>query len=94
MGISGLLGVLKEAGEPSHLRDFAGTTLAIDAYVWLHKGIYSCAQEVATGKFTTKYVDYFVNRIKVLEHYNIKPYFVFDGGPLPSKSGTEIERSQ
>ncbi|OCH88416.1 PIN domain-like protein [Obba rivulosa] len=92
MGISGLLPLLKDIQENRPLSDFAGQTLAVDAYVWLHRGTYSCAYEIATGKKTTKYVDYAMHRVRLLRHYNIEPYIVFDGGPLPAKKGTESER--
>jgi len=35
-----------------------------------------------------------MNRIRLLRHYNITPYLVFDGGPLPAKKGTEVERKR
>lgn len=56
MGISGLLPLLKSIHKNKHLSEFSGKTIAVDAYVWLHKGVYACAPEVATGKKTTKYV--------------------------------------
>ena len=56
MGITGLLPLLKSIHKNKHLSEFAGKTVAVDAYVWLHKGVYACAPEVATGKKTTKYV--------------------------------------
>jgi hypothetical protein len=56
MGISGLLPLLKSIQVHRHLSDFAGQTLAVDAYVWLHRGVYSCATELATGKNSTKLV--------------------------------------
>lgn len=56
MGISGLLPLLKSIQRHRHLSDFAGQTLAVDAYVWLHRGVYACATEIATGKPSTKSV--------------------------------------
>ena len=35
-----------------------------------------------------------MHRVRLLRHYGIKPYIVFDGGPLPAKKGTERERKQ
>ena len=35
-----------------------------------------------------------MHRIHLLRHYNIRPYVVFDGGPLPAKKGTEAERKR
>jgi exonuclease 1 len=54
MGISGLLPLLKPIQVNKHLSEFSGQTLAIDAYVWLHRGVYACAADIATGKKTTK----------------------------------------
>ncbi|KAH7886997.1 exodeoxyribonuclease 1 [Phlebopus sp. FC_14] len=94
MGISGLLPLLKSIQINQHLSDFAGQTLAVDAYVWLHRGVYACATDLATGKKTTKYVDYAMHRVRLLRHHKIQPYIVFDGGPLPAKKETERERNQ
>lgn len=35
-----------------------------------------------------------MHRVRLLRHYNITPYIVFDGGPLPAKQGTESGRKQ
>lgn len=55
MGIQGLLPLLKSIERPVHLKDYAGKTLAVDGYVWLHKGAFSCAQELCLGQPTNKY---------------------------------------
>ncbi|TDL16707.1 hypothetical protein BD410DRAFT_614988 [Rickenella mellea] len=94
MGIQGLLPLLKPIQIHRHLSDFAGQTLAVDAYVWLHRGAYACATELATGRPTTKYVDFCIHRVRLLRHYNILPFLVFDGGPLPAKGGTEKDREK
>ncbi|KAK0203660.1 PIN domain-like protein [Desarmillaria ectypa] len=94
MGISGLLPALKSIQTVKHLSEFSGKTVAIDAYAWLHRGVYSCATELATGTQTSKYVRYVMERIRILRQHNIEPYVVFDGGPLPAKQGTEVTRKQ
>lgn len=33
-----------------------------------------------------------MKNVRLLQHYGITPYMVFDGGPLPAKRGTEIDR--
>jgi exonuclease 1 len=33
-----------------------------------------------------------MQRVRLLRHYGIHPYIVFDGGHLPAKRGTEEER--
>ncbi|KAJ7269647.1 PIN domain-like protein [Mycena rebaudengoi] len=94
MGISGLLPALKSISNQKHLSEFAGQTLAVDAYVWLHRGVFTCATELATGKDTHKYVDYAMHRVRLLRYHKIEPYIVFDGGPLPAKKGTEVDRQK
>ena len=54
MGISGLLPLLKSIQQYKHISELAGKTLAVDAYVWLHRGAYGCATELATGRPTTR----------------------------------------
>ena len=56
MGITGLLPVLKSIQTTRKLSDFAGQTIAVDGYVWLHRGVYNCSVELATGKETHKCV--------------------------------------
>ncbi|EKM76744.1 hypothetical protein AGABI1DRAFT_78182 [Agaricus bisporus var. burnettii JB137-S8] len=94
MGIAGLLPALRSIQKTRHLSEFKGQTIAVDAYVWLHKGVYACATELAIGKPTHKYVDYAMHRVRLLRHYGVEPYVVFDGGPLPAKRGTESERKK
>ncbi|WFD00597.1 hypothetical protein MYAM1_003348 [Malassezia yamatoensis] len=93
MGIAGLLPLLKEIQQETHVEKYRGKTVGIDAYVWLHRGAYSCASELALGKPTTRYIAYAVHRIRMLKHYGVTPYVVFDGDRLPSKQGTEMDRS-
>ncbi|WWC61452.1 uncharacterized protein I303_104036 [Kwoniella dejecticola CBS 10117] len=94
MGISGLLPLLKEIQVEGHISAFKGKRLAVDAYVWLHKGAFGCAEELVKGKKTTKFVDYAMYRVRMLRYHGIKPYIVFDGGPLPAKKGTEVSRAK
>ncbi|GAA5885587.1 hypothetical protein JCM6882_007484 [Rhodosporidiobolus microsporus] len=94
MGIGGLLPLLKEIQKPAHVRDWKGKTVAVDAYVWLHRGAYGCAEDLALGKPTTKYVNYAMHRVRMLKYYGVTPMLVFDGGLLPSKMGTEDERER
>ncbi|ORY32105.1 PIN domain-like protein [Naematelia encephala] len=94
MGISGLLPLLKEIQVNGHVSHFKGKRLAVDAYVWLHKGAFGCAEDLVKGKKTTKFVDYAMYRVRMLRHHGIEPYVVFDGGPLPAKKGTEDSRAK
>ncbi|KAF9171341.1 Rad2 nuclease [Mortierella sp. AD010] len=92
MGIQGLLPLLKSIEKPVHLKDYAGQTLAVDGYVWLHKGAFACAQELCLDQATQKYVTYFMRKIEMFRFFGVKPYIVFDGGYLPSKAITEQDR--
>lgn len=94
MGIQGLLPLLKPIQRQRHLSELSGQTIAVDGYVWLHRGAYACAQELAQGKPTRRYVDFCMARVRLLRHHGIAPYLVFDGGPLPAKLGTEKEREK
>ncbi|THH19536.1 hypothetical protein EW146_g1654, partial [Bondarzewia mesenterica] len=44
--------------------------------------------------YRAEYVDYAMQKVRLLRHHGIEPYLVFDGGPLPAKRGTESERKQ
>ncbi|KAL1925794.1 uncharacterized protein VTP21DRAFT_677 [Calcarisporiella thermophila] len=94
MGIQGLLPLFKSIQRPVHIKDYAGQTVAIDGYVWLHKGAFACAWDLAQNKPTTKFVDYCVHRLRMLIFNGVKPLVVFDGGALPSKLHTEKERKE
>ncbi|KAK0517261.1 hypothetical protein JMJ35_000416 [Cladonia borealis] len=94
MGINGLLPLLKSIQKPCHLKKFAGQTIGVDAYGWLHRGTVACAIDLALGKPTTKYVDFSMHRVRMLIHFGVIPYIVFDGDYLPSKAATEVERAK
>ncbi|GAW13399.1 hypothetical protein ANO14919_027840 [Xylariales sp. No.14919] len=94
MGIQGLLPLLKSIHRPTELKKFSGETFGVDAYGWLHRGAISCAIELAQGKPTRKYVDFAMNRVRMLKHFGVTPYLVFDGDFLPSKAATEASRSK
>ncbi|KAI8964225.1 hypothetical protein F5Y11DRAFT_316985 [Daldinia sp. FL1419] len=94
MGIQGLLPLLKSIQRPTELRKYDGETIGVDAYGWLHRGAVPCAIELAQGKPTRKYVDFAMNRVRMLKHFGITPYMVFDGGFLPSKATTEASREK
>lgn len=68
--------------------------LAVDAYVWLHKGAFGCAEDLVKGNKTTRFVDYAMYRVRMLRFHGITPFVVFDGGPLPAKGGTEESRAK
>ncbi|MCO5589780.1 hypothetical protein L7F22_043749 [Adiantum nelumboides] len=94
MGITGLLPLLKDVSEYIHIKKYKGKVLGVDGYVWLHRGAYGCAEALALGRPTTKYVDYAMSQIHMLMHHGIIPYIVFDGDRLPAKAKTEQDRHQ
>lgn len=94
MGISGLLPLLKSIQKSCHLKKFEGKTLGVDAYGWLHRGAVACAMELATEKPTRKFVDYALHRVRMLQHFGVTPFLVFDGDYLPSKAETEARRAK
>jgi hypothetical protein len=40
-----------------------------------------------------RFVDYAMHRVRMLRHHGVTPLMVFDGGPLPAKRGTEVDRA-
>ncbi|KAL4739460.1 hypothetical protein BDV11DRAFT_205054 [Aspergillus similis] len=94
MGIKGLHGLLKSIQKPCHLKKFSGQTLGVDAYGWLHRGTVACAVDLVLDRPTTKHIDFVLSRVRMLLYFGVKPYLVFDGDNLPSKSGTELDRQQ
>ncbi|ETW04876.1 hypothetical protein H310_03988 [Aphanomyces invadans] len=92
MGISNLLPQLKSIADTTTLHQFKGKTVAVDGYVWLHRGAYSCSQELCLGQDTDRYIGYFMERVDLLVKCGIIPYIVFDGGYLPMKKLKEDER--
>ncbi|CAI7672144.1 unnamed protein product [Penicillium bialowiezense] len=82
MGIKGLHGLLKSIQKPCHIKKFSGQTLGVDAYGWLHRGTVACSVDLVLENPTRK----------MLLFFGVKPYLVFDGDNLPSKSGTEQDR--
>lgn len=53
--LQGLLPLLKSIHKPCNLKGFAGQTIGVDAYGWLHRGTVACAIDLALEKPTTKY---------------------------------------
>ncbi|KAL1836349.1 hypothetical protein VTJ49DRAFT_5259 [Mycothermus thermophilus] len=89
-----LLPLLKSIHRPTELKKYAGETLGVDGYGWLHRGAVACAIELAQGKPTRKYVDWAMFRVRMFKHFGVTPYIVFDGDFLPSKAKTEEARAK
>ncbi|KAI5937661.1 Exonuclease 1 [Manis javanica] len=94
MGIHGLLQFIKEASEPIHVRKYKGQAVAVDTYCWLHKGAIACADKLAKGEPTDKYVGFCMKFVNMLLSNGIKPVLVFDGCTLPSKKEVETSRRE
>lgn len=94
MGIQGLLQFIKEAAEPAHVKKYRGQAVAVDAYCWLHKGSYGCAEKLARGEPTDHYVVFCMKLVDMLLSFGIKPVLVFDGCTLPSKKEVEKARRE
>ncbi|KAK3770564.1 hypothetical protein RRG08_010753 [Elysia crispata] len=92
MGIQGLLPFLKKIHQPVNISDFKGCTVAVDAYCWLHKGAFSCAEKLAMGEKTEQYVYYCMKYVDYLLRKGLKPILVFDGCHLKSKEDVEKTR--
>uniref|UniRef100_A0A8D8TN02 Exonuclease 1 n=1 Tax=Cacopsylla melanoneura TaxID=428564 RepID=A0A8D8TN02_9HEMI len=92
MGITNLLQILKDASVQKKVSELKGSTVAVDAYGWLHKGIFSCADKLARGEDCDMYVKYCMKYVNMLLAFNIKIVMVFDGRHLPAKEATEEDR--
>ncbi|SCW01242.1 LAFE_0D08262g1_1 [Lachancea fermentati] len=95
MGIQGLLPQLKSIQQPVSLHRYSGQTLAIDGYAWLHRAAHSCAMELALGRSTDKYLQFFIKRLSMLRAtFKVEPYLIFDGDSINVKKDTERKRRQ
>ncbi|CAO3609604.1 unnamed protein product [Cunninghamella echinulata] len=94
MGISGLLSLTKSIQKAVHIKEYSGKRVAVDGNVWLHRGAFGCAKELALGDSTTAYITYFMTQIDLLLHFNVEPIIVFDGSSLPIKNVTKVQRQQ
>jgi len=94
MGIVALLPRLRSITKRKHIEHYRGKTVAVDGYVFLHRGAYACARELVEGEPTDKYVTYCLNRVDLLLKHGVIPYIIFDGGPLPNKSDEETTRQR
>lgn len=52
MGITGLLPFLEKASKKVNVKQFSGGVVAIDSYCWLHKGVFSCTEQLLMGQPT------------------------------------------
>lgn len=45
-------------------------------------------------QLVSRFVDFAMHRVRMLQHFNVTPYIVFDGDYLPSKAATEADRAK
>jgi exonuclease-1 len=95
MGIQNLLPNIASIAIDRHLSDYAGLTVAVDGYSWLHKASTCCARDLCLNASAgiDKLVRSVLKKIELLRRHRVEPYMVFDGAPLPAKAGTEIKRA-
>ena len=53
-----------------------------------------CALDVHFAEQHLRHIDFSMHRVRMLIHFGIIPYIVFDGDYLPSKAKTEVERAK
>jgi len=94
MGISGLLPLLKSATEHVSLSRFKGKLLAVDGNVWIHRGTYSCAMELAEGTPTIAYVRFCQKMAEAITSLGVRLLIVFDGRSLPAKGPAHQRRRE
>ncbi|CAH0473773.1 unnamed protein product [Peronospora belbahrii] len=95
MGIDGFLRQLSDVVDKTHLEQFTGQILVVDALSWLYKACYGCAFELSTGKDTDKYVHYMLRKVDMMYSCGVaKIILVFDGQRLPLKSSTQEKRQK
>ena len=58
----------------------------------LHRGAYTCSQELCLGQPTNKWLVWCLTRCRMLLDLGCQLVMVFDGGRLPRKDGTEAGR--
>ncbi|KAI8076846.1 PIN domain-like protein [Halteromyces radiatus] len=92
MGIQGLLPLFDKVQQKVNIKEYSGCRVAVDGNVWLHRGAFACAKELALNQPTTGYVNYFKKQVEFLQYHKVEPVIVFDGEALPIKKHTNDQR--
>jgi len=104
MGISGLHRLLAPHCRPVSLAagGYRGRRIGVDGMAWLHRGLYSCSQEILRARLegsmapwggrAPPYVRFFMKMVEMLRFFGICPVIVFDGCELPAKQETNRAR--
>lgn len=77
-----------------HISAYKNKKVGIDAYSWIHKGLYTCGEAVFFKNDISNIVSYFRSKINKLLSFNISCVLVFDGDNLSLKNNTEEERKE
>ena len=94
MGIASLLPLLKPAMQEKSLSEFRGMRVGVDGNVWVHRGAFSCAFELACGQKTEAFIRYCCNLAQLLLSHGVRPFVCFDGKALNAKGDTALKRRE
>ena len=94
MGIAGLLPLLKSVTEHVPLSRFKGKLIAVDGNVWIHRGTYACALELAEGTPTVAYIRFCQKMAEMMTGVGVRLLVVFDGRSLPAKGPAHQRRRE
>lgn len=89
MGIKNLLRETRSVGVRRHISEYAGQTVGIDGYVWLHRAVYSAGVRMNDVHYLSKFVRYFETRVSEIIGFGLKVVLVFDGDKLLLKNRTQ-----
>lgn len=92
MGVNGLLKFLQPQTTPRAISHFAGKTLGVDGYAWLHRAAVYCAEELLRDTPPTRLVQSIDSHVQLFQMHGVKLYFVFDGGRIAMKGRVEAQR--
>ncbi|CAD5215080.1 unnamed protein product [Bursaphelenchus okinawaensis] len=94
MGVKQLLPFVEKACRPCHVEEFAGKRIGIDVSCLLHRGVFGCVEMIAKGLKTNFCIKYVEKYLKVLFHYEMEVYLIFDGKSLGAKQLVNSERKE
>lgn len=94
MGIKALLPLLKSVTEHVPLSRFKGKVIAVDGNVWIHRGTYACAMELAEGTPTSAYIRFCQKMAELITSLGVRLLIVFDGRSLPAKGPAHQRRRE
>eukprot|EP00767_Chilomastix_cuspidata_P003354 gnl/Chilomastix_cuspidata/3473.p1 GENE.gnl/Chilomastix_cuspidata/3473~~gnl/Chilomastix_cuspidata/3473.p1 ORF type:complete len:494 (-),score=194.64 gnl/Chilomastix_cuspidata/3473:99-1580(-) len=92
MGITGLLPFLRTVTRRDHVRKYAGKTVALDGYCFMHKAASVISHKLFEDEQIDFYAHYLADICLTIKKFGAIPLIVFDGGHLPLKSGEEKRR--